>query len=47
MVKAIIFDVDNTLIDWDPNYIKKLELVLKDYNLPKETILKILCLMRN
>ena len=41
MVKAIIFDVDNTLIDWDPIYIKKLELVLKDYNLSKETILKI------
>ena len=41
MLKAIIFDLDNTLIDWDLIYLKQLELVLKDYNFSKETILKI------
>ena len=41
MLKTIIFDLDDTLIDWEPIYLKQLEMVLKDYNFSKETILKI------
>ena len=41
MLKAIIFDLDNTLIEWEPIYLEQLEMVLKDYNFSKETILKI------
>lgn len=47
MTKVIIFDLDNTLIDWKPEYIKSLEFVLKDYNLDQETILKIDDILNN
>lgn len=42
-MKAIIFDLDNTLIDWKDEFISALKTVLKDmnYNFDEETINKI------
>ncbi len=47
MVKAIIFDLDNTLIDWKDEYINSLKYVLKDYHLSNDSILKIDDILNN
>ena len=34
MIKRIIFDVDNTLITWEPEYYKKINKPFEELNIP-------------